>query len=62
MPLGIYGLLKNDMSLGWRLVGFADVVVIVLAVLGCRYINKLFPVIPNKRVRMAIGLSFGILA
>ncbi len=60
MPLGIYGLLKNDLSLGWRLLGFADVVVIVLAVLGCRYINKLFPVIPNKRVRTAIGLSFGL--
>ena len=60
IPLGIYGLLKNDMSLGWRLLGFADVVVIVLAVFGCRYINKSFPVIPNTRVRMAIGLSFGI--
>ena len=60
IPLGIYGLMKNDMSLGWRLLGFADVVVIVLAVFGCRYINKSFPVIPNTRVRMAIGLSFGI--
>lgn len=61
IPLGIYGLLKNDMSLGWRLLGFADVAVIVLAVLGCRYINKSFPVIPNKRVRVGIGLSFGLL-
>ena len=60
IPLGLYGLLKNDMSLPWRLLGFADVTVIVLTVLGCRYINKLFPVIPDKRVRTAIGLSFGL--
>ena len=60
IPLGIYRILKNDMSLGWRLLGFADVAVIVLAVFGCRHINKLFPVIPNKRVRTAIGLSFGL--
>jgi len=60
IPLGIYGLLKNDMSLAWRLLGFADIAVIVLTVLGCRYINKLFPVIPDKRVRTAVGLSFGL--
>jgi len=60
IPLGIYGLLKNDMSPGWRLAGFADLAVIVLAVLGCRQINKSFPVIPDKRVRTAIGLAFGL--
>jgi hypothetical protein len=60
IPLGIYGLLKNDLSPAWRLLGFADIAVIVLAVFGCRPISKSFPVIPNKRVRMVIGLSFGL--
>ena len=60
MPLGMYGLLKNDMSLAWRLLGFADVAVIVSAVLGGRYISKAFPVVPNKPIRTAIGLSFGL--
>ena len=62
IPLGIYGLLKNDMSLDWRLLGFADLAVIVLAVLGCRHINRLFPVLPDKRVRTVIGLAFGLVS
>jgi len=60
IPVGIYALLKNDMSPAWRLLGFADIAVIVLAVFGCRHISKSFPVIPNKRIRMVIGLSFGL--
>ena len=60
IPLGMFGILKNDMSLGWRLLGFADVAVIILAVLGSRHINKLFPVIPSKRARMAIGIASGL--
>ncbi len=60
IPLDIYGLFKNDISLAWRLLGFADVAAIVSAVLGCRYISKSFPFIPNKRIRTAIGLSFGL--
>ena len=60
IPLGLYSLLKNDMSLPWRLLGFADTAAIGLAVLGCRYINKLFPVVSNKRTRTVIGLSCGL--
>ena len=62
IPLGIYGLMKNDMSLSWRLLGFADLAVIVLAVLACRRINRSFPVLPDKRVRMVIGLAFGLVS
>ena len=59
-PLGLYALLKNDMSLAWRLLGFADIAAIALFVLGCRFINKSFPVVPNKRIRTVIGLSSGL--
>jgi peptidoglycan/LPS O-acetylase OafA/YrhL len=62
IPLGIYGFFKNDMSLGWRLAGFTDLAVICLAVLGCRRINQFFPVLPDKRVRMVIGLTFGLVS
>jgi hypothetical protein len=62
IPLGIYGLLKNDMSLGWRLAGFTNLAVICLAVLGCQRINRFFPVLPDKRVRMVIGLVFGLVS
>lgn len=60
VPLGLYALLKNDMSLAWRLLGFTDIAAIVLFVPGCRFINKSFPVVPNKRIRTVIGLSSGL--
>jgi hypothetical protein len=62
IPLGAYTLLKNEMSLTWRLLGFADLAVIALAVPGCQFISRSFPVVPNKRVRTAIGLAFGLLS
>ena len=62
IPLAAYALLKHEMSLAWRLLGFADVAAIVLAVLGNRYINRSFPVVPDKRVRMVIGIAFGFLS
>ena len=62
IPLGAYKLLNNEMSLTWRLLGFADLAVILLAVLGRRYIDGVFPVIHNQRVRTAIGLVFGLLS
>jgi len=60
IPLGAYALLKNEMSLTWRLLGFADLAVIALVVPGCQFISRSFPVVPNKRVRTAIGLAFGL--
>jgi hypothetical protein len=62
IPPATFALLKNEMSLAWRLLGFADVAVIILAVLGGRYINRSFPVVLDKRVRMVIGIAFGLLS
>ncbi|MEI9866699.1 MAG: hypothetical protein WDN00_19525 [Limisphaerales bacterium] len=58
--LGAYTLSKNEMSPGWRLAGFANVTVLTLWTLCSSFIYKSFPVIPNKRVRTAIGLSSGL--
>ena len=58
-PLAIYSLCKDEMSLTWRLLGFANLATVVWAMLGWRWINRAFPVIPNKHIRMTIGLSFG---
>ncbi len=61
IPLGIYVILKNEMSLGWRLAGFADFAVIALSILCWRRLNRVFPVIPNRRIRLAIGLGLAAL-
>ena len=50
---------RDEMSWGWRLAGFADIAAVVLSVLGWRWLNRAFPVIPNKRWRIAIGIIFG---
>ena len=57
--MGFHAFLKYDMSWPWRLAGIADFSVIALSVLGWRWLNRAFPVIPDKRARMAIGLSMG---
>ena len=57
LPLAVHALHKYDMSWGWRLAGLANIGAVTLAILGCRYINMLFPVIPNRRVRLTIGIS-----
>ena len=61
IPLGLYIVLKDEMSAGWRLAGFANFAAIALAILGWRWINKVFPVIPNQRTRLVIGLSLAAL-
>ena len=61
IPLGLYIVLKDEMSAGWRLAGFANFAAIALAILGWRQINKVFPVIPNQRTRLVIGLSLAAL-
>ena len=61
IPLGTYIVLKNEMSPGWRLAGFANVAVIALAIFGWRHINRIFPVIPNRQIRLAIGLTLAAL-
>ena len=60
VPLGAYALLKYELSPGWRLLGFANLAVLVLAVAGCRRISGWFPVIADKRVRLRIGLTFAL--
>ena len=58
--MGIHAFLKYEMSLAWRLAGFADIATITLSVVGRHWLNRVFPVIPDKRVRTAIGIAFGI--
>jgi hypothetical protein len=60
MPVGIYALLKFELSPGWRLLGVANLAVLVLAVAGRRRINGWFPVIADQRVRRMIGLSLAL--
>ncbi len=57
LPLALYSLFKYDMNWTWRFAGIANIVLVTFAILGCRYINTLFPVIPNRRIRWAIGIS-----
>jgi hypothetical protein len=60
LPAGAYALLKYEMTLSWRLLGLGDLAVIASCILFSRYINRLFPVIPQKRVRTGVGLSSGL--
>lgn len=62
IPFGVYALLKNEMSPAWRCLGIANLTVIALAVFGCRFINRLFPVIPDRRIRTMIGITFGVIS
>ena len=50
---------RDEMSWAWRLAGFADIAAVALSALGWRWLNRAFPVIPNKRWRIAIGIIFG---
>lgn len=60
LPLAVYILHKYDMSWGWRLAGLANIGAVALAIVGCRRINALFPVIPDPRKRWAIGISASV--
>jgi len=60
--MGIHAFLKYEMSLAWRLAGFADMAAITLSVLGRHWLNRIFPVIPDKRVRTIVGITFGLLS
>jgi hypothetical protein len=51
---------KYDMSRGWRLAGLANIGVVALAIVRCRQINALFPVIPDQRKRWIIGNSAAV--
>ncbi|HEV2691633.1 MAG TPA: hypothetical protein VG347_01930 [Verrucomicrobiae bacterium] len=62
IPFGAYGLLKNELSPGWRILGLANLAVIVITIFGCRYINRLFPVVSDRRIRTLIGLTFGAIS
>ena len=62
IPLGIYMVLKNEMSPGWRLAGLANFAVITLAIIGWRRINRIFPVILNRQIRLAIGVALAALS
>ncbi len=60
LPLAVYILHKYDMNWGWRLAGLANIGVVVLAIVGCRQINALLPVIPDPRNRWTIGISASV--
>jgi len=60
LPLAIYALHKYDMSWGWRFAGLANIGTVALAIFGCRQINALFPVIPDRRKRWTIGISASV--
>ena len=57
IPLVTFGFLRKD----YRLLGFADFAVVILAVLGCRFIIRALPAIPHRRMRTSIGIVLGLL-
>jgi hypothetical protein len=57
--MGFHAFWKYEMNLAWRLAGVADMATITLSVLGWRWMNRAFPVIPDKRIRAAIGIVCG---
>ena len=56
LPLYLYTFFKYDMNWIWRSAGIANVIFGTLAILYCNQINTWFPVIPNRRVRLTIGI------
>jgi len=62
--MGIHAFFKSDMSLAWRLAGWADIAffaLIVVSLLGWRWSRRAFPVIPSQRVRRAVGVGFSLI-
>ena len=60
LPLYLYTFSKYDMNWVWRSAGIANVILGTLAILYCKQINNWFPVIPNRRVRLTIGISAAV--
>ena len=60
LPLYLYAFFKYDMNWIWRSAGIANVIFGTLAILYCKKINNWFPVIPNRRVRLTIGISAAV--
>ena len=60
LPLYLYTFFKYDMNWVWRSAGIANVIFGTLAILYCKQINNWFPVIPNRRVRLTIGISAAV--
>ena len=60
LPLYLYTFCKYDMNWVWRSAGIANVILATLAILYCKQINAWFPVIPNRRIRLTIGISTAV--
>ena len=60
LPLYLYTFYKYDMNWAWRSAGIANIILVTLAILYCKQINTWFPVIPNRRVRLTIGISAAV--
>ena len=60
--MGIHAFWKSEMSLAWRLAGWLDIIlfaVVVASILGWRWSQRAFPVIPSKRNRTTIRVALG---
>ena len=60
LPLYLYTFNKYDMNWVWRSAGIANVIFGTLAIQYCKQINSWFPVIPNQRVRLTVGISAAV--
>jgi hypothetical protein len=56
LPASVYAMYKNEMSLGWRLMGFAAIALVTMVILGWEYEFWSLPYIPSKRTRTTLGL------
>ena len=60
LPLYLYTFFKYDMNWVWRSAGIANVIFGTVAILYCKQIKNWFPVIPNRPVRLTIGISAAV--
>jgi hypothetical protein len=58
ISLMTHDLYRHEMNWTWRLFGFANIGLYIAIMMGCAFMTKYFPIIPNRIKRSAIEISF----